>query len=62
MKRYLVFACDSYYPRGGWNDFAGTHDSLPEALICAANAHCDWWHVIDTQTMTVVEFGRRKLP
>jgi len=31
MKRYLVFAFDLTYPRGGWNDLIGQADTFVEA-------------------------------
>lgn len=35
MKRFLVFAYDTYYPRGGWTDFRSAHDTLEEAKAAA---------------------------
>ena len=51
MKRYALFAGDTYYPAGGWGDFEGSFDT-PEQAKQAAEAlgHGDWWHVIDLQT------------
>ena len=31
MKRYIVFAGDTYYPCGGIEDYVGAFDSLEEA-------------------------------
>jgi len=54
LKRFLLFAGDNYYPRGGWDDFRGSYDSLEEAL--AAPRHNDnWWHVVDSHLGTVVK-------
>jgi len=33
MKRYLLFAGDSYYPHGGWSDFKGSFDALEESKL-----------------------------
>jgi hypothetical protein len=33
--RFLVFAFDSYYPRGGWDDFQQSFKSLKEAKLNA---------------------------
>lgn len=52
LKRYLLFAGLSYYPKGGWGDFAGSFDTLTEALAIRRGA--DWWHVIDSQTGKIV--------
>ena len=49
MKRYLLFAGDDYYPKGGWRDFQDGFNTLEDALKGAANAKKDWWHVVDMQ-------------
>lgn len=53
LKRYLVFAGDTHYPGGGWDDFVVSHDALDEA-VTAAKATRDgrngWWHVVDVET------------
>lgn len=38
MKRYLLFAFDDYYPKGGWNDFAGDFGNLDDAIAAARAA------------------------
>jgi hypothetical protein len=69
MKRYLVFAGDTYYPSGGWNDFQRSFDKLEEAVKAmeyyrdigdiyednSGHDKKDWGHVVDTQSMTIVE-------
>lgn len=58
MKRFLLFAGASYYPRGGWNDFQGDFDTLEEAQakgpLCRdvyyAGDFPDWWQVIDSSS------------
>ena len=55
MKRYLLFMYYDYYPSGGWNDFAGDYDTVEEALKVERNR--DNWHIVDTETMTVIETG-----
>ena len=42
---YLLFAGDSYYPRGGWRDFKGAFSTLTDARAHALSLNCDWWHV-----------------
>lgn len=32
MRRYLVFAGESYYPRGGWGDFRSDWNKLDFAI------------------------------
>ena len=58
MKKYLLFAGETYYPQKGWDDLWGDYDTIEEAesaseRICAAKddngySLCyDWWHIID---------------
>ena len=56
---FLVFAGDNYYPSGGWDDCKGSCGTLVEALRYAANlSSIDWWHIVDTSTLEIVESGR----
>lgn len=52
MKRYLTFAGQTYYPDGGWQDFAGDFDSLLEAELmlntARADKHDEWQNIVDT--------------
>ncbi len=57
MARYLVFAGDHYYPGGGWTDFVGSAVDLTGALKLVANHSHDWWHIVDTEVMLIVEHG-----
>lgn len=47
--RYWLFAGDTYYPRGGWEDYQGTYDSLAEAMAEGRRLRdarkVAWWHV-----------------
>lgn len=49
MKRFLLFAGDAYYPRGGWGDFVGSFDTEVEAIAEAAKIGGDWYHVVDAE-------------
>lgn len=53
MKRYWLFAGETYYPSGGMGDFRGCFDSSEEA-----QAHqmwsADWAHVFDSQDAVIV--------
>lgn len=49
MKRFLVFAGDTYYPVGGMDDFLKDFDSMDEALKYLLNSDWDWAHVYDQQ-------------
>lgn len=35
MKRYHVFACEAYYPGGGWSDHARSFNDRDEAIAYA---------------------------
>lgn len=50
MKRYLLFAGDTYYPGGGWTDFIGSFDSIDDAIAATGHVQHDWWHVVDATT------------
>jgi hypothetical protein len=54
---FLIFAGDSYYPRGGWDDLLDYADNFTDALDVAARliAHYDWCHVADLESKMQVE-------
>lgn len=61
-KRFLAFGGYNYYPGGGWEDFAGSFDTLDEAVTAAkeaADKDYGWWNVADAATGRVVGRGRR---
>lgn len=65
MKRYLLFVFAGYYPNGGWRDYAGSFDTLPEAVEAAPRVIADrsnhdaqyqgepQWHVVDCESGTI---------
>lgn len=66
MKRFLLFAGDTYYPSGGWQDFKKSFDTVLEAVKTAAGntkdtdlkgGTWDWWQVVDLETGKMVEEG-----
>jgi hypothetical protein len=58
MKRYLLFGSDeSYYAKGGANDFIGDFHHISDAVIegntrynfhHGNNHYLDWFHVFDS--------------
>lgn len=71
MKRYMLFAGDSYYAKGGMQDFIGTYDTLAEALLKSEGCweYCsvqekefwyewDWYHVYDSHYGVIVSGTR----
>ena len=51
IKRFLLFAGESYYPQGGLDDLLGSYDTLADA-VQALNDRPDgsdeWAEVLDT--------------
>lgn len=64
MKRFLLFAFDTYYPNGGWDDFKGSFDTVEEATTQGAKNDEDNvlgnYHVIDSTTGEMVYEWRYK--
>jgi hypothetical protein len=58
--RYALFIFDQYYPQGGWEDYVDTYADLEVALETAANAKCDFWHIVDLEIKQIVRKGSRK--
>ena len=66
MKRYILFAGQSSYARGGGDDFVKSFDDQEEAATQGENLCCseyceihelfqhDWWHVFDTEIERIV--------
>lgn len=50
MKRYMLFAGDTYYPAGGWDDFVLWFDEPEELAAYLKLYKPDWWQVVDTKT------------
>ena len=57
MKRYLLFAGDFYYPRGGWSDHRGDFETIEDAVEAAAASRIDWYQVVDFTTCDIVKEG-----
>ncbi len=56
MKPFLLFAGDTYYPRGGWGDYIGGGDTMDEALALLP-PDADWHHVVHNEG--IVKEGAR---
>ncbi|ADR32525.1 Trna.3 conserved hypothetical protein [Escherichia phage vB_EcoM_VR7] len=63
---FLLFAGDSYYPRGGYADLiakAATEDELRDIIKENENNHVmvltrfDWWQIVNANTHTIVDEG-----
>jgi hypothetical protein len=55
-NKFLLFAGSDHYPLGGFADFIAAFSSEKEAILAAANIHCDWWHVVDTGIVIPVSY------
>lgn len=60
LKRYVLFCCECYYPRGGWGDFVDSFDDLEIArqrgIAWEPTCGYGFWHVVDLTTgLPVVE-------
>lgn len=65
--RFLAFAGSDYYPNGGWSDLLGAFATADEAAAAcraelAESGRRDWWHVVDLQTMAIVDGAERSRP
>ena len=64
MKRYLVFAGDTYYPSGGWEDLKKSFNkedvavSWAEGWVEADALH--WAHIVDTEAQTIIWDSTKK--
>lgn len=60
MKRFLLFAGETYYALGGMNDFQGCADTIAEAKLYFDNhgnggfRDWDWFQIVDSETLAVV--------
>jgi hypothetical protein len=58
VKRFLLFAGQTYYANGGWRDFVSSHATLDEAEAARKAEHVEqnsnygtgWTHIVDSET------------
>jgi hypothetical protein len=57
MKQFLVFAGESYYPAGGFKDYASAHETFAEAQAARQQCHSryGWSHIVDLQKLQIIE-------
>jgi len=53
-NRYLLFAGQAYYPRGGSDDLQGAFESIESAYYFTMPSNSEWGEILDVQTMKVV--------
>ena len=56
MKRYAIFGFDTYYPKGGFNDFVYDFHTFDEAkeYVERNRATRDSFHIVDTVEYMIV--------
>lgn len=55
LKRFWLFAFDSYYPAGGLGDMVGEYDTLEEAVKVGREKGRDHWEVLDMNSNTIID-------
>lgn len=55
MKRFVVFAYDTYYPGGGMSDLFGSFDTIEEASEAGRSCDFDHFEVVDRDTWEEIE-------
>jgi hypothetical protein len=45
--RYLLFAGDDYYPRGGMADLAGDYDTKEQAMDAVRQLKPEWFQIVE---------------
>ena len=60
MKRFLVFCCETYYPKGGMDDFIGDFDTIEDAIselysVYDNISYSGYGHIYDTETKVKVK-------
>lgn len=46
-RKYMLFVCENYYPRGGFDDLVSIHDTYEEALEALDSYSTDWAQIVD---------------
>jgi len=60
VKRFLLFAFDAYYPRGGWDDLVDSYETKEAAVDAAmaiptsGNDGRDICHIVDIEYGEIV--------
>lgn len=57
---FLVFKGLEYFPMNGkgWLSFGGIFNTKEEALTYTRLLYCDWWQIVDMETLSIVETSR----
>ena len=59
MNKYVLFVWDSYYPKGGWNDFYGAYETYDDALFAGITAiqrnQGEHFQIVNRNTMEIIK-------
>jgi hypothetical protein len=58
MNRFLLFAGDFYYPKGGWHDLQGNFETAETAEQAVKALNPSWWHIVDSEEGEIVKDHR----
>lgn len=61
-SRFMLFAGECYYPKGGIDDLVSSFNTLEEACdaVKENNGHVEWAHIYDRETREVVKIYEYK--
>ena len=51
--KYIIFAGDDFYPKGGLFDYKHQTTSIEEALTWLAKNSFDWWQIVNGETFEI---------
>lgn len=56
LKKFLLFAFNTEYRCGGWNDLVDCYETLEAALSCASRSASERerWHIVDIESKAIV--------
>jgi hypothetical protein len=56
MKRFLLFAGQTFYPSGGLDDFVEASDDLDTLKQRADRERWDWAHILDQERNVILGY------
>jgi hypothetical protein len=62
VARYILFAGEDYYPKGGAHDIVGGFNDLGEAIAAGRACEQEWWHLLDTEKGDIYTADKAKEP
>jgi hypothetical protein len=56
MRKYVLFAYDEFYPRGGIADIHGDYDTVEEVVVEIAKDQLCCYNIVDRDTWEEIKF------